>query len=45
MSSRYLTLDYVKGEVDRRPGDIFQIEINAQNKVLKYQKVKRKMKN
>lgn len=39
MSPRYLNLNKVKGDVDMRPGDIIQIELNAQNKVLKYQKV------
>lgn len=40
MSPRYLSLDNVKGDVGKRPGDILQIELNPQNKVLKYQKVK-----
>ncbi len=39
ISPRYLNLANVKGDVVMRPGDILQIELNAQNKVLKYQKV------
>ncbi|MEO6202340.1 MAG: hypothetical protein ABIP82_03810 [Nitrospirales bacterium] len=45
ISPRYLNLDNVKGDVELRPGDILQIELNAQNKVLKYQKVKGRTKN
>lgn len=42
ISPRYLNLDNVKGDVNVRPGDILQIELNAQNKVLKYEKVREK---
>lgn len=45
MSSRYLNLENITGDVDLRPGDILQIELNAQNKVLKYQMVHEKGKN
>ncbi|MEO8326398.1 MAG: hypothetical protein ABI618_11140 [Nitrospirota bacterium] len=45
ISPRYLNLDNVKGDIDMRPGDILQIELNAQNKVLKYQKVNEDRKN
>lgn len=45
ISPRYLNLDNVKGDVDMRPGDILQIELDAQNKVLKYQKVNKESRN
>lgn len=45
MSPRYLNFENIKGDVDLSPGDIVQIELNAQNKVLKYQMVNEKRKN
>lgn len=45
MSPRYLNLENKTGNKDLLKGDLLQLEVNAQNKVIKYKKIEAKTKD
>lgn len=45
LSPRYLNLENTKGNEDLMKGDLLQLEVNAQNKVVKYKKIEAKTKD
>jgi hypothetical protein len=45
MSPRYLNLENKTGNEDFMKGDLLQLEVNAQNKVIKYKKIEAKTKD
>ncbi|MEX2491600.1 MAG: hypothetical protein WD425_07540 [Nitrospirales bacterium] len=45
LSPRYLNLENTNGNEDLMKGDLLQLEVNAQNKIVKYKKIEAKTKD